>query len=655
MTLGLGICLCSLVMLVGSRCEAATTAKRSATQANSDHFINVTQTDKLYVAAPLISTDRYDGTIASNNTLRIQAIMKKAGTQCIVYFPAGRYYFNGAAPGQTGTIETTQDGQTFAGDGMDATILVQKSIDVSSTIRITHDRSTVREMQICSSDCDPKYQQDWEEHRHQAAIHLDAPADRWYVDPRIDHVNINSSGNNIIMRDFYRPFKVGIKLTGPWLNVYVHTMWMRDVENAIYINQGKRIAGPAKFIDVNVYASSPYYGSKLWNTFFKSEGHLMEQVEIIHCTYIGSQFIYIDGAPVAPDTDHNPAYNMVIDHNYINNCWQDAGDDPKKSGIYMNLPPLDDGTNYTRDIRFTSNSCTARAPGRGAFFYVTGCIKGLTISENDFLSGGIDKCIYVRANTQVGTSGIAVRDVKISNNYFRSFRAPITIGGDRYDTSRVSDAEKGVDDDPYTIEQVAISGNQMMEEDAVTTIGLTTCFLNKCRKVIVNGNSFGNTAKSALIARNCDEMTVTGNNIGGLDKKSSGKGIESIGCRMVNMSGNTIRGLNTGISISDSQQVSIGQNVIDETLFGISMLGGSGATIQGNSFNGCQTGIGLGSVKNAVVSANQVDGAEIPLRMADLERVNVVGNLFNGTGLVKVDGSNKELQIHSNIGLDDSK
>ena len=28
----------------------------------------------------------------------------------------------------------------------------------------------------------------------------------------------------------------------------------------------------------------------------------MEQVELIHCTYIGSQFIYIDGAPIAPDT-----------------------------------------------------------------------------------------------------------------------------------------------------------------------------------------------------------------------------------------------------------------------------------------------------------------------------------------------------------------
>ena len=131
------------------------------------------------------------------------------------------------------------------------------------------------------------------------------PAMHWSLDPQILNVTVNTTGNNIVITDYYRPFQEGVQVTGPWLNVYVHTMSMRDVFNAININQGERIAGPAKFIDVNVYSTAPQGAppdkvSTTWNTFFKSEGHFMEQVELIHCTYIGSQFIYMDGSQPSP-------------------------------------------------------------------------------------------------------------------------------------------------------------------------------------------------------------------------------------------------------------------------------------------------------------------------------------------------------------------
>ena len=354
-------------------------------------------------------------------------------------------------------------------------------------------------MQIASADCDRQYKADWSEKHHQTAIHLDAPEDpNWHTDPQVLDVNINSSGNNIVLTDFYRPFNTGVKVTGPWLNVYVHTMWMREVNNALYVCQGRRIAGPAKFIDVNAYATPPQY-SKVWNIFFKSEGSFMEQVELIHCTYIGSQFICMDGSSLPPAGWRNPVYDMVIDHNYINNYWLDRDEDPRKSGVYFNLPPLADGSNYSRDIRFTNNSCTGRASAHGAFFYVTGNCRGITISENDIACGGDDKCIYIRANSQVAKDGISVRDIKITNNYIRSYRNPITIGGDAQDPSRTGQTK--LDNDPFTTERVVIVGNQTMNLDPLVNTGLTTCYLNQCRKVSVSGNAFVNTAKSVLVAQ----------------------------------------------------------------------------------------------------------------------------------------------------------
>jgi hypothetical protein len=286
---------------------------------------------------------------------------------------------------------------------------------------------------------------------------------------------------------------------------------------------------------------------------------------------------------------------------------------------------------------------------------MTGTCRGITVADNDISSGGADKCVYLRATSQAKPQeGIALRDIKITNNYIRNFRNPITIGGDAPDPPRTRGLDKGHDDDPYVNERVIIAGNQTMNEESVAPIGLTTCFLNQRRKVTVNGNSFVNTARSVLIARKCEEVTVLGNNFGGLGRETAVSGLELLSCRMANLSGNTIRGLSRGIVIKDSEQVSVSQNVIAETKVGLALQGVAGAVVQGNSLRECQTGLSLVQIKNAAVSANQVDGASVPARFESLERVGLVGNVFQGTGQASVAGDNKALLIRSNIGLNDS-
>ena len=131
------------------------------------------------------------------------------------------------------SIETTHPRQTIAGDGTNATHLHQVGNEVTATIRIRHSRGTIENLSISSADHGAEFRSDWDTNPHRAAIHLDASSDDWYLDPQILNVTVNTTGNNITITDYYRPFQEGVKITGPWLNVYVHTMFMREVFNAI--------------------------------------------------------------------------------------------------------------------------------------------------------------------------------------------------------------------------------------------------------------------------------------------------------------------------------------------------------------------------------------------------------------------------------------
>jgi len=592
--------------------------------------IDVTQTADALGLPPVMPAVSFDSETAKENSKRIKAILEHphVGSHCLIYFPAGTYYFDGAVDGWQGTIETTAPYQTICGDGMNVTRILQNSRSVESTIRLRHSNVTLERLFIGSVDTSDTFNPLWEEkeQRHQAAIHLDAPVSdgrAWSTDPRIRQVTINSYGNSILQTTFSRPFEIGVKMNGSWLDVFIDEMWINDTAIGVYVYQGAVMAGPAKIMRINQYSTHPPgRSSKLWTTFFKSEGHFMEQVELIHNTFIGAQFIYMDGRPFEDDGDTSPAYDMVIDHNYIN--VHDVGEAPEarepgpwNSGIYMNLHPRTNAGNYTRDIRFTNNSCTGRAPSRGAFFYVEGMCRGLTFSHNDISSPAIDKAIYIRATKRLEQDGVsraddtAIRDIKITHNYFRSFRNVITIGGDAEDPERLAQSEnsvlRGVDDDPWWVQRVVIAHNQNMMEGASDTLGLTTCYLNRVRQGVVESNTFTETAGSALVINNSEEISVIGNSFRGLNETGGNRGIALMNTHNATVTGNVLAQFSEGLYFDHTRHVSIGNNTVRDAQTGISATNNNGLIVNGNSISDAE--IGINSVENSsvVLSSNHVD------------------------------------------------
>lgn len=618
-------------------------------------FVDVTQADGTIVVEPLVRSESFSPEIARQNVKRMAAILESERLQdgCVIYFPAGKYHFDGALPGKQASIESTRSKMTFKGDAMNGTYICQGSREVSATFRIVDDGCTIEDLAITSSDYGTEFEPEWDANPHDIAIHLDAPGDNWYTDPQILNVSINTTGNNINLGDYYRPFKTGVKITGPWLNVYIQTMWIREVFNAFYVNQGALIAGPAKIIDVNAYASPPTH-SKTWNIFFKSEGHFMEQVELIHCTYIGSQFIYMDGTKASPGT--NPVYNMIIDHNYINNNWLDSDGSAEQSGIYLNLPPLPDKSNYSRDIRFTNNSCSARAPRWGAFFYVEGSLKGLTFVDNDIASGGGDKCIYVRATQPVGPEDLAVRDIKITSNEFRNFRNPITIGGDLNDPSRVSDEPgewpQGKHDDPHWIGRVSIVGNHTHSESPVDKEHLTTFFLNRCRKVSIGNNGLFPTDGIAIALNECHDIAITGNNLGGDIKNQGVCGVWLKDCTNVSVVANTLTLFKEAVSAAECTNIAVQGNSLNASPLGIRLEACKGFSLQGNTLRDCQQGLLLKDLADGTLNGNQISESQLAARFDSVRRTALVGNFFSGTRPVEMTGDLRDLLIESNIGLE---
>ena len=656
------LCFLSVGVLKGEEPVGARPAKPIVTETlpttNSACFVDVTRVDGVLVKEPIIASPIYQEDIATRNTARMKAIMSSPaiGEYCRIHFPAGSYYFNGAAEGWKASIQTTARNQSITGDGVNATRIIQKSTEVYATVKISHSNCTIQNLSIMSADYQPKFNREWDTQPHQTAILLETLATNppWHTDPQILNVNINATGNNITMDGFYRPFKIGIKSLGPWLNIYAQSMFIQHVHNAIYINQGSIIAGPAKFIDINSYATAPVKGSQTWNTFFKSEGHFMEQVELIHCTYIGSQFIYMDGTKFSPDdvdfskTPTNPVYNMLIDHCYINSLWYSLpSGDPKWSSIYFNLPPKPGGINpsfgselYSKKIIFTYNWCAGKSPRDGAFFYVEGNLKGLTIHGNDFASGGRDRCIYIRATQPLLNSDVAVRDIEITNNYFNDFRNPVTIGGNKYDPSRVNpspgyqesneqaSAATGRDDDTQWVEGVMITGNQTFYLPNLEKTQLTGLFLNRVRQVTVSGNKFAKTNGSSVIMRQCEDIILNGNSFAGFTDDGE-CGIYLLNSRNATLTGNMLRGFKQGIFLQDSQDMAI----------------------NGNNVFKCQTALELRKHNGAAIAGNMISEAKTSMRLSEIQNVAIVGNTYTRSGAKIVDGNSQSFRIKENIGL----
>lgn len=578
------------------------------------HLVNVAEADGVIVEDPLVAASGFDATIARENTRRIHAIMHHPALRehAVIFFPAGTYYFDGPVDGESASIMTTGRFQTFMGADPSATRLLQKSTSVAATIRLSHDTCAVRNLYVGSADEDGAFHEDWEAAPHNAAILLDAPVPAegpaaWQLDPQIVNVHVNGHGNAITLERYSRPFRNAIEIRGPWLNVYAHTMWINDAYTAIYVEQGPIIAGPAKFIDINFYRTYERSRSKIWTTFFKSERHFMEQVEIIHCTFIGAQFISMDGrVPEGSPVTGTPAYDMVIDHNYINvvaneNTEQRADPDARWSGVYLNLPAKrtpDGAVHYTRDIRFTNNSCSARSPEKGAFFYVEGMCRGITFAENDVSCALQARCVYLRPDgSGVGAdANVGIHDIDISGNYFRNWSNLVTIGAETVDG-----------DTPVSrVKRAVVARNRNTFEAALHHAGGTAIIARNAEQVVVDTNLLAETGGSGIEVSDTEEVIVMGNTSRGLARDQSGTGISFSRVSSGIATANTISNWARGILVANCRGMVLSDNVCRDSGVGLACSNSRNIIVMRNIFDGVSDGIQRSNLTHATVRDNHV-------------------------------------------------
>lgn len=126
-------------------------------------YIRVDEADAQYVSQPLVKND---AAFADHNTAQIAVIMAKAPRGATIYFPAGDYHFNGSALPNRGTIESSERGQQFRGDGVGATRLIQHNAErdfgfaarvdfkrvPAATLRIRHKGCRVEQLTIKLAD-----------------------------------------------------------------------------------------------------------------------------------------------------------------------------------------------------------------------------------------------------------------------------------------------------------------------------------------------------------------------------------------------------------------------------------------------------------------------------------------------------------------------
>ncbi|MEC3878506.1 hypothetical protein [Parapedobacter sp. 10938] len=126
-------------------------------------YIKVDEADSQYVGKPLVKNDP---AYADFNTEQIALIMMSAPKGATIYFPAGDYHFNGSAMPNRGTIESSQRGQIFRGDGVGTTRIIQHNAQrdfgfqarpdfkrvPAATLRVRHKGCRVEQLTIKLAD-----------------------------------------------------------------------------------------------------------------------------------------------------------------------------------------------------------------------------------------------------------------------------------------------------------------------------------------------------------------------------------------------------------------------------------------------------------------------------------------------------------------------
>jgi hypothetical protein len=236
--------------------------------------------------------------------------------------------------------------------------------------------------------------------------------------------------------------------------------------------------------------------------------------------------------------------------------------DARWSGIYMNLPGkrMPDGSMLsTRDIRFTNNSCTGRAPENGAFFYVEGMCRGITFADNDISCAGADRCVYIRPT--MADSGInarsPIRDVDISRNYFRTWWRPVTVGDD---TS------------PFYVKRVIVSHNRNDYEGDLNSLGQVGVDVRHGEQVIIDGNALAETGGGGIAVRESEEVIIQGNSLRGLAIDQSGAGISLNGVDGATVNANTLSRWGKAIVVENSKATIVQGNVLRDNAVGLTLL-----------------------------------------------------------------------------------
>lgn len=121
--------------------------------------IDVTTSDARYSTEPLIINN---AALATSNSERMARIMATAPPAAVLHFPAGNYYFSGSAVANHASIESSQPGQIFSGDGTGVTNIIQtntrrdfgfesdpqKKRVPTATIRVRHKGCSVRNLSV---------------------------------------------------------------------------------------------------------------------------------------------------------------------------------------------------------------------------------------------------------------------------------------------------------------------------------------------------------------------------------------------------------------------------------------------------------------------------------------------------------------------------